>query len=581
MRAPKRTPRPAEVGGALVEVKPVPGGRALRRDGPAAKRLAVIDVGSNSIRLLVAEVLDESSWRVIREERAMTRLAHGLSRSGSIAPESMASSVEAISRFKAICDGLGARARAFATAAVRDAANGADFRSLVKDRAGLTVEVISGLDEGRLTYKSVARAFDLSHGHCAVVDIGGGSMEVVQSRDGIVFATATAPLGAVRLTEAFGGAEDAAGRRFKELRRHCDRVLKKMLPDENAKPGLVVGCGGTFNTLATIAAAERGVIIDRNSPAVRDMAPVSRTQLSAILRRLRGLALSERLRVPGLPADRADIIIAGLCAVERLMERLGVTHALRHPGGVREGLLLMMIDEEAGRGGGGSADDVLAGARAFAARCRSPLGHSEHVAKLAMSLFDQFTADGRIIPRSPSVARERVLLEAAAVLHDIGVLVERPRHHKHSATMIRHAELPGLTRREQEIVAMIARYHRRAEPSKKHAEFAAMPERDRALVRRLAAVLRVADGLDRDHTQGVRGVRVLFRKGALAIGADCAGECGENIRAAVKKGGLLGSVAEMEVEIGAAERNEGVGEEAKKRTRATKRNRRAGGEVNR
>jgi exopolyphosphatase/guanosine-5'-triphosphate,3'-diphosphate pyrophosphatase len=489
----------------------------------------------------------------------------------------MAGSVEAITRFVAIAERLGVRPpalRAFATAAVRDAKNRSDFLSLVRDRASIGIEIISGLEEGKFTHQSVERAFDLTHGRCAVVDIGGGSMEVVFSHDGVITDSTSMPLGAVRLTEQFGGADDAAGKRWKDMREHCQRTIDRCVrvrgAGEDVPPHTLVGCGGTFNTLATLAAAARGVMITRGSQAQRDLGPVTREQLKGLISQLRAIPLAERLRVPGLPSDRADIIIAGLTAVERLMRHLGVGHVHTHPGGVREGLMLKVIAEAskptvASRRGQRHVQDadalrdlreaMVSEARELARGCRYEQSHSEQVAKLSLQIFDQLASDAvEILDQGPFNRWgvdpfERTILESAGVLHDSGIMVEYRRHHKHSATIVRHADLPHWSDRDREVLAQVCRYHRRSEPSERHEDFAALTPADKAMVRRLAAVLRVADGLDRSHARVVREVRVRKGKQQLTIEVHATNHAHEERRAARDKGGLLETLLGVEVEF--------------------------------
>lgn len=518
----------------------------------SGRKLAVIDIGSNSIRLLAVELVDAQTWTVLAEERAMTRLAQGMAANHELSSEAMARSVEAIGRFKLQAEKLGVQGvRAFATAAVREAGNKRDFISLVHDRTGLMVEVVSARDEGRLTHQSVARVFDLSRGSAGVVDIGGGSLEVVQSRDGIITANTSMPLGAVRLTETFGGAEAASGRNFGRLKREAARQIKRRVRKPEHAPGILVGCGGTFTTLLTLAAATRGVLIERNSPALSTLGPVTRDQLKALLDDLRSLSLEQRLRVPGLPSDRADIVIAGLIVVERLMKRLGATQLHVHPGGFREGLVLRLIEDETASRQAAPAthSDVMGGVRRLAQACHYEKNHSEHVAMLALSLFDQFLAQSDLIPGLGSEANERALLEAAAVLHDIGVMVSYERHHKHSWTIIRHATLPGLSARQIEIVAQIARYHRKAPPDRRHRPFGALSDRDRALVARLAALLRVADGLDRSHAQHTQGVHVRFGNGVVHIEPMGEALSQDDLAAAAAKADLLRDITGSKVDI--------------------------------
>jgi exopolyphosphatase/guanosine-5'-triphosphate,3'-diphosphate pyrophosphatase len=521
------------------------------------KRLAVIDIGSNSIRLLAVELIDEASWRTLAEERAMTRLAHGLSETRELCAEAMARSVEAISRFVTIagvqkCTTV----RAFATAAVREAKNREGFVSLVRERTGISLELVSALDEGKLTYRSVARVLDLHEGTAAVVDLGGGSLEVVFSDGGVITGNTSMPLGSVRLTETFGGAEACSGPRFREMRRHVDRQLGKRVRALQTPPTLLVGCGGNFTTLLTLVAASTGAIIDRNSPKLASLGPVSRAQVRTILDELRAMTLEQRLRVPGLPSDRADIVVAGLTAIERLMKHLGSTRLHVHPGGFREGLLMRCVDdllaEQRRHDTPAGADEEMRIVRDFAARCQYPKAHCEHVARLAVSIYDQFLAGSAMIQGLGSDRSERLLLEASCVLHDIGTLVEYARHHKHGALMVRHADLAGLSPREIEIVACLVRYHRKREPSARHAEFAALSEPDQALVRRLCGIMRVADGLDRSHAQNVVGVHLRFRSDGTAIEVRSESDAAADIDAAIAKSGVLERVMGARVFIEAA-----------------------------
>ncbi|MBS0197656.1 MAG: CHAD domain-containing protein [Planctomycetes bacterium] len=521
----------------------------------AGLTIGVIDVGSNSIRLLVVEMIDERSWRILGEERAMTRLAHGLAADNRLSTDAMARSVEAIARFKTTAERLGApTVRAFATAAVRDAANGQDFVALVRDRTGMTLEVISAQEEGAFTHRSVSRVHDLSTGRAAVVDIGGGSMEVVYSDAGVITANASMPLGALRVTEQFGGAEASTGHRFREMRRFIRRTIQRNVRRPEDAPDVLVGCGGTFTTILTLVAAARGVMIERNSPALASLGPISRVQVRDLIRLLRALPLEQRLRVPGLPADRADIVIAGLSAVVILMKHLGCDQLRVHPGGVREGLVMHIVEEHLARRlreQAGDAPDarIIDDARALARRCRYEASHCEHVATLALSLYDQLLASRVPLRHLGEEPHERALLAAAAVLHDVGIMVDYKRHHRHGETIIRHMGLPSCSPRQTEVLAMLARFHRKRPPTLRYPAFAALPPRDQALVWRLAAILRTADGLDRSHTQHVHDLCVAAEADELRITITAQGDPEPDIRAARKKGKILGKLTGLTLKI--------------------------------
>jgi exopolyphosphatase/guanosine-5'-triphosphate,3'-diphosphate pyrophosphatase len=477
-------------------------------------RLAAIDIGTNSIRCVVAEIGGDGSYRVLDEEREMTRLGHDLFRRGRLAAEPMERSYTALAKMKAIVDGFQvSELRAVATSAVREAANGRAFCREVRRRCGLHIEVISPEEEAQLALQSALQHVDLTGRSAAVVDIGGGSVEVVLAAGAVVDQLYTLPLGSVRLTEAYGSAEQMGRRRWNRLRRAIDRVLDERLGDPPFFPDVMIGSGGTFTNLADMVESEREEP-DRD----RHQRALTRADVVHLMHRLRGIPLDMRRAVPGLNPQRADIIVAGAAVVARLARRLGTQQIVVNPGGLRGGLLLSMIAE---RTAGGGSDPVrpkdrLESVRVFARKCQSGMRHCEHVARLAGQVFDGMRGPFALPPEG------REILMAAALLHDVGYLINHAKHHKHAYHLIQHAELQGWTAREVELIANVARYHRKAAPKKRHPNFARLDRPDRRLVRHLAAILRVADGLDRTHTQRINAVGVEVGRGRarLVLAAD-------------------------------------------------------------
>lgn len=495
-------------------------------DAPAenkAWRIAAIDVGTNSIRLIVAEAFGEGNYRVLDDEREIARLGKGLSEGGALSPDAVERAVLVIDHMRKIAEGYGVeRIRVVGTAAVREASNGEEFRRLLRERTGLSLEIIDAQQEAKLAYTSAAHAFDLRSLPAAVVDIGGGSTEIVLSSGAVIEQVYTVPLGAVRLTDQFGGPDASAGARYEEMRRHVRRVVREHVPDLPFTPQLLVGSGGTFEAVAKVAMQERGA---KGASATVRGYDMTRTEVRRLLDRLRGMALRERLRVPGLSEQRAEIIVAGVCVLHRVMTRLGVERMRVNDGGIRDGMLLAMIGEffagpeaepaptSAGREP--RSRGQIRSVRHFAASCNYERRHCYHVASLALQLYDQALRDPALCAAADASCgpmwREpdaRLLLEAAGVLHDCGYHINYARHHLHSYHLIMHSDMAGFTRREIEIVANVARYHRGPEPKGKHENLASLARADRDLVRALSAVLRVADGLDRTHMQNVRAIRV-------------------------------------------------------------------------
>lgn len=475
----------------------------LPADSPDSRpiRLGAIDIGTNSIRLVVVEVEGPDSYRVLDEERIQTRLGQGLYETGKIGKEQRIRSLAALGRMKAIADGFEVdELRAIATAALREADNGAEFVERAMAEHGIDIEIISEAEEAGLALRSVQKHFSLEDQPYVIVDIGGGSMEIILVAGTVIDKIHSLPLGAIRLTESFLHADPIAEPEWKALRHRIDRILKKRMAKKKLVTPVMIGSGGTFTAFATMAMFER----QGEAGPVQGYA-MTRSEFVHLLSRLREATLKVRRKFRGLNPDRADIIVAGGAAVARLAKRLGVRKILVNERGIRDGLLLGMIaDRFPDEASEGASVDRLERARAFARKVGSNTRHAEHVAGLALQLFDGMAEQWNL------AEEDRELLEAAALLHDAGYLISHARHHKHAYHLIMHADLPGFSAQDVEIIANVARYHRRALPKRNHANYARLNEEDQRRVDRLAGILRLADGLDRAHAQSVRGVTAVL-----------------------------------------------------------------------
>jgi exopolyphosphatase/guanosine-5'-triphosphate,3'-diphosphate pyrophosphatase len=454
------------------------------------ERLAAIDVGSNSIRLLVAEWDPETGLEVIDEIKEQPRLATGLHANGELDADAMEAAFNALRRMLGVAERRGVtRTVAVATSAIRDASNGPAFAERVRRELGLELDIISEEQEARLSWVSVAHHFRLDNTRAMIADIGGGSLELVAAVDGLVEATASLPLGAVRLTEAFPPHDDNPWVAVRAMRKAARRHLKKAMPWRDWRQATVIGSGGSFTNLARIAAARRGLATDPIHGTT-----VTTGEVESLVEWLATMTTAERAKVPGLNPQRADIILAGIAVTAELMSLLDARELTVSAFGLREGLLLDMVGAESAPS---KASDPLRLLREFVDRCRGDRRHVEQVRLLALTLYDALADE------LGCNAEERWLLEAAALLHDTGQLVSYARHHKHSYQLIMHADRLGIGLRERTLVALISRYHRKKGPSRKHEEFAALQDDDQQIVRRLSGLLRVADGLDRGHTASV------------------------------------------------------------------------------
>ncbi|HEU4827807.1 MAG TPA: Ppx/GppA phosphatase family protein [Gemmatimonadales bacterium] len=520
------TTGPVAAIGATTEGPPVP-----------RERLGAIDVGSNSIRLLVAEYDRASGLSIIDEVRDQPRLAQGLARTGRLDDAAIEHAVQVLSRMRDVCERRGvSRISAVATSAVREAANGAEFVRRVQEEIGIPLRIIDGDAEAALSYRSVAYHFKLDASRTLVADIGGGSLELIGAVNGLVELTASLPLGAVRLTELHLDDADTI-RRVRKLRAQVRKQLRKGLSSRDWGSSRLIGSGGTFTTLARMAIARRGAPIPENVHGVE----VTTAEVEHLLEWLSTKSPEQRRAVAGLSPQRADIILAGLAVTAELLALVDARSLTVSAFGLRDGLLLEMAGADADR-----RRDPLRLVREFAERCQSDRRHIEQVRHLSLLLFDQ------LAPVLGGDPEERLLLESAALIHDVGQLVSYRRHHHHSFQLIMHAERLHFSARDRLLVALISRYHRKSGPSRKDDDYGQLPAEERAIVRRLSGVLRVADGLDRGHTAIIESLATTLTDERLVVsvvpryaGADLALECW----GASRKADVLAKVLGRDVEI--------------------------------
>src|SRR2546423_4238422 len=297
-----------------------------------ARRIAAIDIGSNSIRQIVADVSAEGGIQPVDEMKAAPRLASGLVDTGTLDEDAMTRAVEALSRMATLAKQLGAeRIEAVATSAVRDAVNGDDFLRRVQQLTGLHVRVLDGEEEARLSFRSALAHFELGSGRAVVADIGGGSLELVLSVDGVIDRISSLPLGAVRLTERFLPERSTRPKVLRALRREVRAQLRPHVPVRNWRGATLIGSGGTFTNLAGLYLTRQGIFTARSVHAAR----VPRGDVEHLLEMLHAMSPAERRGIEGLNADRADIIVAGLAVVAHGMARLegraGAGARLRRP----------------------------------------------------------------------------------------------------------------------------------------------------------------------------------------------------------------------------------------------------------
>lgn len=477
-------------------------------DGAASIRLCVIDMGTNSFHAIVFDAFPDGTFAVVDRLKEVVALGEGGFSTRRLTDEAQARGLAALRQIRAMADGHGvADYVACATSAVREAENGGEFIERVRDETGLYVRTITGETEAALIYEAVRQEVDLSE-PSLLVDVGGGSTEfILADRAGMHFATSL-KLGAARLSEQFVTTDPVDAEEFRRLRAHVRKELGPVFRHAHER-GVrrVVGSSGTLQTIAAMTAAsygEAGRIFDY----VFDAANVRR-----ITKMLMLSTAAKRRRMPGMQEPRVDQIVAGAILFDVVLKDLGIRRFVVSPNALREGIVIDFVERNYKwiRRLAPFRDVRRRSVYDLAIRMRWDEPHARHVARLALQLFDA-TA-----PLHGRGERERELLEYAAVLRDVGYAISRRSHHKHSLYVIKHADLKGFTPEEVALIANVARYHRAGLPSERHADYARLAEPERRLVNELAALLRLANGLDRSHFQNVTHLEAALTDDALRL----------------------------------------------------------------
>jgi exopolyphosphatase/guanosine-5'-triphosphate,3'-diphosphate pyrophosphatase len=490
--------------------------------------IAAIDIGTNSIHTVLARALDQGRYEVLTREKATVRLGSGGGDMDTLDDDAIDRGIAALARAAQLAADRNALVVAVATSAVREASNRSVFIRRASEEAGVSVEVISGVEEARLIHLGVLGAlpvFDRPH---ALIDIGGGSTEVLYGTGDEVAASRSFKLGAIRTTRRFfpdglfgEGSEKSRSRQLRAARAH---VASALAPFATAVADLpfevIAGCSGTIETLAAMARAKAG---ENGRSANGSM--MTRKELDAVVDAILGAASAEELKaLPGMESSRADIIVGGALIVQGAMEAFGWERLTISEGSLREGVLQ---EAQARLTGGDTAH--LADLRRHSvehlliAADEDP-DHARCIARLSLEIFDG-------LERVHGLGAEhRELLEAGALLANVGLMISHSAHHKHNYYIVRNTDrLSGFNDREIELVAQLARFHRKARPDEqRHPEFGALSLVDRAVVRTLAGILRVAVGLDRSHANKVGDVEVLVSADEVSLVANPA-EAGDDI----------------------------------------------------
>ena len=465
-------------------------------------RLAAIDIGTNSIHMVVVQVNADFSFDVVDREKEMVRLGAGGLGGRALSPSTVTAALETLSRFKQLADSRQVEEiLAVATSAVREARNGGEFLAAVEAQTGIRAGVIAGIEEARLIHKAAVYGVDASNGTTVVVDIGGGSMEVTLGTATELLLARSFQLGAIRLTDRYVSSDPLSRTDERRLVKHVRSQIGEFAEQLKAAGfSRVIATSGTSLSLGEVALAGRRLFDGDTIHHAR----IPAKALHRARKQVVALDMQRRLRLPGLDSRRADLIVAGAVLLDTVVRLLDAKEVTLSDLALREGLILDYIDRNRKRI---ATIDRYPDIRRrsvveLGERCRWYRDHSEHVARLALSLFDQT----RGIHQQDDRARE--WLEYAGLLHDIGGHISYQDHHKHSYYLIRHGGLRGFEPEEVQAIALMAQYHRRGRPKKSNHALSSLPASARRAVRVGAALLRVAESLDRSHSQVVDQVEL-------------------------------------------------------------------------
>ena len=508
-------------------------------------RIAALDLGTNSFHLLIVDAQSDGTFVPLAKEKEMLRLGDLVTREGFVPEPDAARAVATVARFRSLADAAGCEEIvACATSAIREAENGGELVDRIRDEAGVDVQVITGAEEARLIFEAIRASVVIDPPPAVAFDMGGGSLEVmVGDRQGLRWSSSV-KLGVARLTAELVRHDPPSDGDIRRLRKRFTADLAP-LAEEVAphRPGTFVGTSGTLCTLARMAGAARNGTV----PSSVNQLHFVRDELLPIHEELVSQPASARAKMPGLDAGRADIIVAGSLFLLTAMELFGFEEMTVSEWALREGIVLDAIGHHDAADWSGDPRAIRrASVLELCRRCNWDEVHSRQVAKLALRLFDQTLSLHGLSPH------DREILELASLLHDIGAHVSNEAHHKHTAYLIQHGRLRGFPPEEVDVLAALGRYHRGGDPRASRDPLASLGPEWHERVPQLAALLRVADGLDRSRSGTVDDIRLDIGKNRARLIVASSGDADVDVWGARRKRELFEKLFDRRLEVVAA-----------------------------
>jgi exopolyphosphatase/guanosine-5'-triphosphate,3'-diphosphate pyrophosphatase len=465
---------------------------------------AAIDVGSNAIRLAIGTADGEKKFSIVDNLREPVRLGQDVFTTGVIAEQTIDLAVEAFRRFRDAVDARGAKwAKAVGTSATREAANRDLFIDRIAQASGFEISVIGAEEEARLIHLAVEEKVNLRDKLAMLVDIGGGSTEITLVSDGKILSTESFRMGAVRLLQVLEGKKHGE-KQFNQLVREYVDATQRRLNKEigNQKIEVCVGTGGNIETLGDL---RKEVLGKEKDTLLED------GELDTLVRKLLGMSFEDRVGQLRLRPDRADVIVPAAIVLQRILKQAKVDELVIPKVGLKDGLLLDMLQELYGARTLPHREQVMASALQIGRKYMFDEQHGLSVSRFAVQLFDETRTLHNLS------LEYRLLLEVAALLHDIGSFINIAEHHKHTLYLLTATPVIGLSKDQLAIVANVARYHRKSQPKPQHDAYRVLSSKDRVIVAKLAALLRIADAMDNEHASKVAEFKVEYKKPRFLI----------------------------------------------------------------
>jgi exopolyphosphatase/guanosine-5'-triphosphate,3'-diphosphate pyrophosphatase len=481
------------------------------------QNLAAIDVGTNSFHLIIVKILEDGNFEVIDREKEVIRLGEG---SGTdikyIKPDAFKRGLAALKRFKGIADSHNASIKAVATSAVREAHNKIDFLNAVFEKTKINVEVISGYEEARLIYLGALRAVPIYNKKILLIDIGGGSTEFLIGKRNNIFYSISVKIGAVRLTQKFFPNYRITEKGIKECRKWVEGEIYQIA--ESAKRIGFDKCLGSAGTIMSagfmIQAKNKGT---SNLSSILNNFEFTKSELAELEKDiLKWKTVQQRKKIEGIDEKRAEIIPAGIIILKTIFDLFGLERLTISGNALREGIIIDTLQKLYPQTYKSNFNEIKQNSvKQLAEKCKYDKVHCEHIAKLAVKLFDD------LAPLHNLNSECKEYLEAAAILHDVGYHISHTNHHIHSYYIIKNSELLGFNDNEINIIAHTARYHRKSLPKKSHSDFEDLPKTIKDIALKLSAILRVADSFDRTHKQIIKNINSRIAGKTVFLNLEC------------------------------------------------------------